>query len=87
MRYGSEDALGDEVVDQRPDVGPARSKTSGSLPWILSARVDARDQALRGGLFIAGAAVELPRTVQAGEIYEFKRGFHLQGVHAVVSIA
>ena len=46
--------------------------------------VQTGQQALRGGLLVAGGAVELPGTVDAAHDLTFQRGLQRCGVHAVV---
>ena len=77
-------ALGHKVVDEHADVPVPPGEDEGFLPLDLQRGVDARHKALRRRLLIAGGAVELPRAVQAGDLFALQRGQQLRGVHAVV---
>ena len=62
---GLGDAARDQVVDQHAEVGFVPPRAPGFLFLHLQRRVDAGQQALRGRLFVAGGAVDLPGEKQA----------------------
>ena len=77
-------ALGHQVVDEHPHVPVPPGQYQGWFSLQLQRGVDARHQPLGGGLLVAGGAVELPRPVQAGDLFALQGGQQLRGVHAVV---
>ncbi len=77
-------ALGHKVVDEHADVPVPPGEDEGLLPLDLQCGVDARNKTLCRRLLIAGGAVELPRAVQAGNLFALQRRQQLRGIHAVV---
>ena len=77
-------ALGDQVVNEHPDVPLVPAEDQGLLALNFQRGVHAGNKALNGGLLIAGGAVELSRPVQAGDFFCLQGGLQLGGVHAVV---
>ena len=77
-------ALGDQIVNQRADVGLGARENDGILSFCTARSVDARHKPLRGCFLVAGGAVELTRTVKSANRLEFQRGEHLQRISAVV---
>ena len=77
-------ALGHEVVHERADVPVRAAEDHRRAAQQLQRRVHACDEALHGRLLIAGRAVELPRTVEAGHFFGFQRRQQLRRIHAVI---
>ena len=77
-------ALGDQVVDQRADIGVAAPQDEGRETEQLPRGVHPGDKALHGGLLIAGGAVELARAVQPFDLLALQRGIQLRRINAVV---
>ena len=73
-----------QVVDERAYIGLAAPQHEGRPALYLQRGVHAGHEALHGGLLIAARAVELPRAVEAGDLFRLQRGQQLQRVHAVV---
>ena len=67
-------ALGDQVVDEHPDVPLVPAENQGLLSLNFQRGVDPGYKTLNGGLLIAGGAVELPRPVQAGDFFCLQGG-------------
>ena len=77
-------ALGDQVVDQRADVGLSPGQNERLLSLPRQGGVDARREALDRRLLVPGGPAELPRAVEAGDLLALQGGLQLQGVHAVI---
>ena len=60
IRYGSRQPRVVEIVDQDADVRLVAPERRTARPRDRLRGVDARDQSLRGGLLVAGRAVDLP---------------------------
>ena len=61
------DPAGDQVVDQDADVGLRPVEDERARPRRRTGGVDPGDQALRGGLLVAGRAVDLAGEEEAGD--------------------
>ena len=77
-------AARDEVVDHHADVGVAAGREPRFALLHLQARVDAGEQALRGGFFVAGGAVDLAREIQARHVLRLERGVQVARIEEVV---
>ena len=77
-------ALGDQIVDERADIAVRPLQDHRRLALELQRRVDARHEALHSGLLIARRAVELPRAVEAGDLFALERRQKLGRVDAGV---
>ncbi len=77
-------ALGDKVVNERTDISVAAAEDERLAPEYLERCVDACDEALHCRLLITGGAVELPRAVEAGNLFALKRRVELRRVDAVI---
>ena len=75
-------ALGDQIVDERADIAVRPLQDHRRLALELQRRVDARHEALHRGLLIARRAVELPRAVEAGDLFALERRQKLGRVDA-----
>ena len=73
-------ALGDQIVDEHPDVPLIPPEHQRLPPQNLQRRVHPGHKALGGGLLIPGGAVELPRPVQALDFFALQGGQQLGGV-------
>ena len=77
-------AVRDEVVDQHADVRLVATRR----PWRLAAHrargIQARDEALRGGLLVAGRAVDLAREEQPAHALRLERGVEPARIEVVV---
>ena len=77
--------LGDQVVDQHADVRlVAPQDEIGYAAGGVSGGVDAGDEALGGGLFVAAGAVDLPGEEQAGDLLRLQRRADLRRPDHVV---
>ena len=76
--------LGHQVVNENADVALASVQDQGLPTQNLQGGVDTGHKALDGGLLIAGGAVELTSTVEAGHLLVLQGGQQLGGVHTVV---
>jgi len=65
-------ALGDEVVDQYAEVGLVARRQPGRLAPALQGGVEAGEQPLGRGLFVASGAVDLPSEEQAADLLGFE---------------
>ena len=65
---GFGDAARHQIVDHHANIGLGAVEHRGALPGRRARRVQPGDQALRGGLLIAGRAVDLSGAEQAGDI-------------------
>ena len=81
---GVHDALGHQIVHQRAQIAGVPAQHQLGFAQRGPACVQARQQALGGGLLIAGGAVELPGPVQALHRLALQRGGQRGGVHTVV---
>ena len=61
-----------------------RSRISGCSPLDLQRGVDAGHQALAGGFFVAGGAVDLAAEEQAGDLARLERALEFSGIDRVV---
>ena len=77
-------AARDEVVDHHADVGIAAGREPRFALLHLQARVDAGEQALRGGFFVAGGAVDLPCEIQSRDVLRLERGVQVARIEEVV---
>ena len=78
------DAFCDEVVHHDTDEGAVAGEDEGGLLFGLEGGIDAGEDALTGGFFVAGGAVDLSGEVEAGEELGFEGGAELGGVCHVV---
>src|SRR5579884_512644 len=69
--------LGNEVVDQYPDVSLRSIEHQRRLAAYLERRIDARDNALGGRFFVSRRTVDLTRMIKAGDQLGFKGGMQL----------
>ena len=81
---GVQHALCHKVVHQRADIAFLPGQHHPFFPAHGARRIDARQQALCGGLLIAGGAVELPCAVQPLHRLCLQRGAKGRRVHTVV---
>ena len=77
-------AAGDQVVDQHAEVGLVAPRAPAGLAARQERGVDAGQQPLRRGLFVAGGAVDLPGEEQAGDRLGLQRGLEPARVEVVV---
>ncbi len=77
-------AAGDEVVDQHAEVTLAALRHPGLAALHLERGVDAGDQALGGGFFVAGGAVDLAGEVQPADELGLERGAQVPRIEEVV---
>ena len=76
--------LGDEVVDHDADVGLVACQDESLFALDFEGGVDAGDEALAGGFFVAGGAVDLAGEVEAFDEAGFEGGVDLVGGGEVV---
>ena len=67
-----------------PRYASSRPRTSGSSPRSAERGVRAGQEALAGGLFVAGRAVDLPGEVEPGDGLRLQRRLELLGRDEVV---
>ena len=77
-------ALGDKIVDERADVAIRAAKNERFFALQLERGIHACHEPLHGGFLVAGGAVELPGTVETGDLLALERGAQLRGINAVV---
>ncbi len=65
-------ATGDQIIDEDADIGLGAGEFDGSLVAGAVGGVDAGDDALGGGFFVAGGAVNLAGEEQALDLFEFE---------------
>jgi hypothetical protein len=87
---GGEEAVGlggafrDEVVDHDGEVGLAALEEERGAAGGLQGGIGPGDEALAGGFFIAGGAIDLPGEVEAGDALRLQGGVELGGRAVVV---
>ena len=81
---GVVDAFGGEVVDHDADEAGGAGEVDGGLFLGLAGGVDAGDDALSGGFFVAAGAVNLSGEEEAGEVLAHEVRRELEGVGHVV---
>ncbi len=81
---GFVDALGDQIVDQHAGVAVRAGQAHGRPSGGEERGVDAGAEALCGGFFIAGGAVDLPGEVEAGDVARAEGRIEGEGIDAVV---
>ena len=77
-------AFGHQVVDQHTDISLVALEDQRLLAGQLEMRIDAGHQALRGGFFVAGRAVDLSGQIEAGDDARFQRGLQLCRIEEIV---
>ena len=78
------DATSNQVVDQHAEVGFVTLRIPARQFPRLSRGIDAGQQALRRGFFIAGGAVDLPREEQPGDQFCLERRSQVARIEIVV---
>jgi hypothetical protein len=81
---GLGDAAGDQVVHQHAQVGLVAARAPGLRALHLQRGVDAGQQALGGGFFVAGGAVDLAGEEQPADGLGLQAGLELARVEVVV---
>ena len=76
--------MGDQVIHQHAQIGLVATRAPAVQPAHLACGVEAGQQALRGGFFIAGGAVDLAGEEQAVDQLGFQRGLQPARVEEVV---
>src|SRR5699024_11109674 len=76
--------FGDQVVHQGANVAGLPGQDDRLFAQRAAGGVDPGQDALGGGLLVAGGAVELARPIQAGHLAAFQGGGQAGGVDAVV---
>ena len=77
-------AARDEIVDQHADVGLVAARPPRRALLHAQRRIDAGEDALRGGLFVAGRAVDLAREEQAGDELRLQAVLQVARIEVVV---
>ena len=76
--------LGHKVIDEGADIAVGALEDQRLTAQQLQRRVDARHKALHRRLLVAGGAVELPRTVEAGDLFRLQSELKLGRIDAVI---
>ena len=77
-------SLGNEVIDQHAEVRLAARRHPGLQVAGGARRIQARQQSLCGGFFVAGGAVDLAGEIEPAEALGFERGTQVARIEIVV---
>ena len=78
------DTFGDEIVNQDSEVGLAAVKNKVRAILQFAGGIDAGDESLPGGFFVAGGAVDLSGEIESFDSASFERGVQLGGGSEVI---